>query len=144
MDPEFDEQLVGGTEKSPWARYPPLVAAAALLVIVAALAVWFVRDDSDPAGVPGLIVDGDSTPSSTTTPLTQPPALMIPVPDVAGLSQADAVDVLVKAGLNPMNIVQKEASEFTEGTVLRTHPVAGIEVEEAGTVVLIVSTGPEG
>ena len=54
-----------------------------------------------------------------------------------------AVDVLIGAGLNPMKAVQKEASEFPEGTVLRTHPVAGIEVEEAGTVVLIVSTGPE-
>ena len=134
-----------GEAASPRGRFPLLTAAAALLVIVAALAVWFARDasESDPAGVPDLIVEGGSTTSSTTTPLTQPPAVMIPVPDVGGLLQADAVDVLIKAGLNPMNIVQKEASEVPEGTVLRTHPVAGIEVEEAGTVVLIVSTGPE-
>lgn len=135
----------GGKGTSPRGRLPLLVAAAALFVVVAALAVWFVRDDSesDPAGVPDLIVEGDSTTSSTTAPLTQPPALMIPVPDVAGLLQPDAVELLIGAGLNPLRAVQMEASEFPEGTVLRTHPVAGIEIEEAGTVVLIVSTGPE-
>ena len=132
-------------ETSPRGRLPLLVAVAALLAVVAGIAVWFARDDADAdlAGVPDLIVEGDSTTSSTSTPLTQPPPLMIPVPDVAGLLQPEAVDVLIGAGLNPMKAVQKEASEFPERTVLRTHPVAGIEVEEAGTVVLIVSTGPE-
>jgi len=135
----------GGKGTSPRGRFPLVVAAAALLVVVAAFAMWFVRNDSesDPAGVPDLIVEGDSTTSSTSPPPTQPPPLMIAVPDVAGLLQPDAVDVLIGAGLNPLRAVQKEVSEFPEGTVLRTHPVAGIEVEEAGTVVLIVSTGPE-
>lgn len=136
--------VTAGAKTSSRGRISLLAAAAALLVLIAGFAIWIGGDDSgsDVAGAPDLVVEGGSTTSST-TPVTPPPPLLIAVPDVAGLSQADAVVVLIDAGLNPLSSVQREASVLPEGTVLRTHPVPGVEVEEAGPVVLVISAGPE-
>lgn len=136
--------MTAEVKTSPRGRIPLLLAVAALLVLIAGFAIWISGDDpeSDVAGAPDLVVGGDSTTSST-APVTPPPPLMIAVPDVAGLSQVDALEVLTSAGLSVVPDIQQEASVVPTGTVLRTDPGAGVEVEEAGRVVLVVSTGPE-
>jgi serine/threonine-protein kinase len=66
----------------------------------------------------------------------------VPVPNVATLTESDAVDTIRAADLVPQ--VRQEASgEVNEGRVIRTEPVAGTPVEVGSTVVIFVSSGPQ-
>lgn len=66
---------------------------------------------------------------------------IVKVPDVQGLSLADAGSELKEAGLVP-GMVTKEFSEETErGDVIRTNPVAGAERHSDSAVALVVSKG---
>ncbi|MER6101030.1 Stk1 family PASTA domain-containing Ser/Thr kinase [Streptomyces sp. NPDC001832] len=66
---------------------------------------------------------------------------IVKVPDVQGLSLADARRELKEAGLVP-GMVTKEFSEETErGDVIRTNPVAGTERHSDSAVALVVSKG---
>jgi eukaryotic-like serine/threonine-protein kinase len=63
------------------------------------------------------------------------------VPDVVGLSEADAVDAI--QGANLSEEVVEEPSEEEEGIVIAQEPGGGTELEEGDTVRIVVSTGPE-
>jgi len=60
------------------------------------------------------------------------------VPDVTGLSRADALRVLSNAGLR--GSVQQRATEDSaeDGVVLDQRPGASVEVDDGGAVVIIV------
>jgi eukaryotic-like serine/threonine-protein kinase len=66
----------------------------------------------------------------------------VPVPNVATLTESDAVDAVEAADLVPQ--VRQEASgDVNEGRVIRTEPAAGTPVERGSTVVIVVSSGPQ-
>jgi serine/threonine-protein kinase len=86
---------------------------------------------------PGTEVAGDA-PITFFVSSGPPP---VPVPNVATLSESDAVDAIEAAGLAPQ--VRQEASgDVNDGRVIRTEPAAGTEVEPGSTVVIVVSSGP--
>jgi len=72
-------------------------------------------------------------------------ALLRPVlvPDVVGLSQAEAQAVLDDAGLDTGEVSPVASSEATPGTVLEQAPVAGAEVSRGSAVDLVVAAGAE-
>jgi serine/threonine-protein kinase len=64
----------------------------------------------------------------------------VEVPEVVGLTRAEAVSAVEDAGLEPE--VRRRPSDEDEGTVFRQDPEAGATVSEGDTVTLIVSSGP--
>jgi len=69
---------------------------------------------------------------------TGPP--LVPVPNVATLTESDAVDRIEAEGLEPQ-VVQEASATVSEGRVIRTEPAAGTEVAPGSTVVIVVSSG---
>lgn len=66
----------------------------------------------------------------------------VPVPQIEGLPQAGALSELSQAGLN-WDVVTEFSPDVEAGTVIRSEPEAGVEVEPASVVVVVVSDGPE-
>jgi beta-lactam-binding protein with PASTA domain/tRNA A-37 threonylcarbamoyl transferase component Bud32 len=65
----------------------------------------------------------------------------VEVPDVVGLTRADAEAAVEDAGLEPE--VRRRPSDEDEGSVFRQDPEAGAQVSEGDAVTLFVSTGPK-
>jgi eukaryotic-like serine/threonine-protein kinase len=63
------------------------------------------------------------------------------VPDVGGLTQADAEKRVKAAGFVP-GITHEHSNRVKQGTVIRTDPPAGTRLERQQTVSIIVSSGP--
>jgi serine/threonine-protein kinase len=63
------------------------------------------------------------------------------VPDVFGLTQSEAEDAIVEAGLQ-VGDVGSEFSDRAEGTVIAQTPPAGTEVDRGSSVSITVSEGP--
>ncbi len=66
----------------------------------------------------------------------------VAVPEVVGLTEEQAVDVIQDAGLR-VSIAREPNDEFEEGFVAAQEPAAGTEAEEGDTVTILVSEGPE-
>jgi eukaryotic-like serine/threonine-protein kinase len=64
----------------------------------------------------------------------------VEVPDVVGLTRADAEAAVEDAGLEPE--VRRRPSDEDEGSVFRQDPEAGAQASEGDAVVLYVSSGP--
>lgn len=67
----------------------------------------------------------------------------VPVPDLTGKAQADAVKTLQDAGLKLGSVEPTESSDYDEGAVASQTPAPGTEVREGSAVDLIVVGGPE-
>jgi serine/threonine-protein kinase len=65
----------------------------------------------------------------------------VAVPDVRGLSQADARQRLIDAGLQPGDVQEADDPEVEQGAVIGTDPAAGSQVAPGTTVAIIVSSG---
>ncbi|MGA0122543.1 MAG: Stk1 family PASTA domain-containing Ser/Thr kinase [Gaiellales bacterium] len=102
----------------------------AILVVIAAGAVagW--------ALVGGT--DGGGDPLPTTTSET---AAQVSVPEVVGLTQAEAVAALQRVGLDAL-VIPVEDAEAPEGEVLAQRPVAGQLLAEGSVVEIEVATAP--
>jgi beta-lactam-binding protein with PASTA domain len=66
---------------------------------------------------------------------------LVAVPDVTGLSEAEAIVSLVNAGLRMGDIVGDPSTVVPAGSVIVTQPPAGREVTSGTRVDLVVSTG---
>jgi beta-lactam-binding protein with PASTA domain len=94
---------------------------------------------TDPAA--GSTVECDSTVSMVVSS-GPPPVDDCRVPDVAGLTRAQAAAAIQDADLSVGSDVVR-TDESPEGTVLGTDPPAGATVACDSTVALVVSSGPE-
>jgi serine/threonine-protein kinase len=65
----------------------------------------------------------------------------VPVPNLIGQTRDEATRNLEQAGLR-LGQVDQEFSERPEGTVIRTFPAAGVDVEPDSEVSLVLSRGP--
>ncbi len=136
---------------APRRRRPPgtgrglaLAAVAALLVVPA---VWLLTGGLDEgATVPPEAGSGSAnggtlptTPeSTTTTPIAGEGA--VAVPDVGGMTLAEAGQVLAQEGLRVR--IRRTASDRPVDSIVRQSPPAGAMQPESGLVVLTVSSGP--
>ncbi len=67
----------------------------------------------------------------------------VTVPDVVGMTEADAQGNLVLAGLTVGNVTSDYSEETPEGSVISQSPRAGNSVNQGSAVNLVVSLGPE-
>lgn len=68
----------------------------------------------------------------------------IQVPDVSGMKVGDAEQVLIDAGFEINETIEKVPSnEYEEGLVVKTDPAAGRNIKEGKTITLYESTGSE-
>ncbi len=65
------------------------------------------------------------------------------VPRLAGSSVEEAVKALEERGLAAGSVLEEHSDALAEGTVIRTEPPEGEELESGSTVDLVVSKGPE-
>ena len=68
------------------------------------------------------------------------PALILPIPTVAGLQQADAEELLENAGWQ-VEVVTTRRNDTAKGDVLDVEPDVGVRVPRNHTVTLVVSEG---
>lgn len=66
----------------------------------------------------------------------------VPVPDVVGMAEADAVSDLTDAGFVTKR-TQAASTEVEAGNVISTDPGAGTNAEKGSTVEVVVSAGPD-
>jgi serine/threonine-protein kinase len=66
-----------------------------------------------------------------------------PVPNVAGLAEAEALARLRDAGLVPGTRTRQPSDTLPTGTVIATDPRAGIEVRRGSLIDVIISDGPD-
>jgi serine/threonine-protein kinase len=64
------------------------------------------------------------------------------VPDVVGLSEAEARATLEEAGLEVVGVSEEETADVPAGIVVRSEPAGGTAVEPGSGVALVVSSGP--
>src|SRR5690606_15767486 len=69
------------------------------------------------------------------------PGSLIAVPQVAGLSLADAQSAIAAEGLRSTT-AERSSIEVAQGEVIDSDPGAGERVEKESTITLIVSSGP--
>ncbi len=92
----------------------------------------------DQAPNPGKEVDDNST---VAVFVSNGPGT-VKVPDVLGLTEADAKRRVRAAGLRPTT-AEESSAKVPTGTVIRTDPSAGRPVDRRSAVTLTVSSGPE-
>lgn len=81
-------------------------------------------------------------PESTVTIVVSSGESTVPVPEVAGRSESEATAILSDAGFN-VERADEGSNDVPEGTVIRSQPGAGSEVEPGSTVTIFVSSGPD-
>jgi beta-lactam-binding protein with PASTA domain len=64
------------------------------------------------------------------------------VPNVMGLSQANAQTEITAAGLIVGTVIQTSSSTISAGSVISQNPKAGVAASQGSAVELIVSSGP--
>jgi eukaryotic-like serine/threonine-protein kinase len=87
------------------------------------------------AGVPIL-------PGSTVELVVAALATTVPVPELRGYTESDAISALLDAGLEPGGQYRVFNPSVPQGLVVRTDPRAGIEVARGTTVDYYLSRGP--
>ena len=71
-----------------------------------------------------------------------PPVAQVTMPQLTGLTQADAEAAIVKEGLRVGTVSQQTSTEPEKGTVLSSDPAANEKVDPETTVDLVVGGGP--
>ncbi|MBW3642926.1 MAG: Stk1 family PASTA domain-containing Ser/Thr kinase [Actinobacteria bacterium] len=79
-------------------------------------------------------------PGSTVVVMVSSGPATVSVPPVVNLSQADATNLLSRAGFRTE--VRQQNADAPAGTVIATDPGPGAQAPEGSTVVIMVSTGP--
>lgn len=92
-------------------------------------------------GSPSTTTDQTTTQGTTTSPATRPPA-QAAVPDVVGLTQAQATRALHDVGLKP-SLQFVPSQQDAVGTVVAQARAAGTKLRRGESVQVNVSVGPE-
>ena len=109
-----------------------------------------VTEDPEAEADSGIVTEQDPLPSDTVTtvPVTTPVTLTIAVgpgqvvvPPLTGMSQAEARDALVGAGLTFAGTSEADDPVAARGLVLSSEPAAGATVEEGADVTLVLASG---
>lgn len=123
------------------------LAVTAGAVAVAAT-IWLVAANAAPTAPPTLVAVPSAAPSvPSVTPTAKPtvaPAVTVPqdvpIPDLAGLSSADAAARLAAAGLTAGSVTSRDGIAAA-GTVLETRPASGVPAAPGTAVALVVASG---
>jgi len=104
---------------------------------------------ADETQEPGTVVEqdpaaGDEVERGTAVDLTivESPSV-VAIPELEGSSVEEAQTTLIGLGLEPTDPVEEPSETVDEGSVTRTDPGSGEEVDPGSTVTIFVSTGPD-
>lgn len=111
---------------------------AALLALAMLIPLWAVVAERLGAAPGGAAPVQTQAPAATAT-ASPPPVVMVEVPDVTGLPEAEAVDRVEVAGLRASTELDTDRS-VPVGQVIRQLPIGGA-IEAAGTVVKLTVSG---
>ncbi len=122
-----------------------IVTIVILAIVIIGSVVWFLsRAKDNTPGTPDNEVNLSPTPMVTEEPSQDLTVLMYTVPDVIGLTQADAESsIRAKAEKADLRFTEEYSDTIEAGKVMAQYPQAGNEVEETSTVILTISLGPE-
>jgi beta-lactam-binding protein with PASTA domain len=102
---------------------------------------------TDPAAgaevAPGTPVEYFVSRGVEPTPTPEPTPATVVVPDVRGFAEADALNTLLDAGLQPGERSDAFDADIAADLIIGTDPAAGIDVDRGTTVDFLVSRGPE-
>jgi hypothetical protein len=157
LSPDAAEQRVVRIETAPPVLIPvPNVvgitqAAAEAAITAAGLAVGNVTTAFDPVVPAGSVISqlpaaGTEVAAGTPVALVVslgPEPVLIPVPNVVGITQAAAEAAITAAGLVVGNVTTAFDPVVPAGSVISQLPAAGTEVAAGTPVALVVSLGPE-
>jgi beta-lactam-binding protein with PASTA domain len=107
-----------------------------------------VTERDDPDVDPGTVIaqspkgGSDAAPGSAIDLIVSSGGDTVRVPDVSGLSQGDAESALAEDDLEVSGVGSEESDQFEPGTVVRTEPAAGQDVERGSSVRVIVAAAP--
>lgn len=142
-EPYAEQQDEATPRRSGWARRLLSLTGAVVILCVASLCLglvggWMARGT--------LVPDGSSaSPGSSQGPSAAAAANRLPMPDVRGLSEADARQVIADAGYEASIVKTSQApSVLAKGTVASQDPVAGTKDPTSITLALSVpATTPD-
>ena len=92
---------------------------------------------------PGTSVDYFVSRGVEPTPTPEPTPATVVIPDVRGFAEADAVNTLIDADLQPGERSEAFDADIAADLVIGTDPAAGSEVSRGSAVDFVVSRGPE-
>jgi eukaryotic-like serine/threonine-protein kinase len=87
--------------------------------------------------------NSDAAPGSPVTINVSSGGGTVAVPSVAGMSEADARSTLEGMGFSDIQRRDETSSDVPEGSVIRSEPAQGAEVDPGQTITLVVSSGEE-
>ncbi|MBB2967743.1 serine/threonine-protein kinase [Leifsonia aquatica] len=133
---------------APAARLGRTALAVTAGAVAVAATIWLVAANAAPTAPPTLVAVPSPPPSvAPETPTPQPtvaPAVTVPqdvpIPDLAGLSRADAAARLAAAGLTAGSVTSRDGIAAA-GTVLQTQPASGVPAAPGTAVALVVASG---
>jgi len=133
---------------APAARPGRTALAVTAGAVAVAATIWLVAANAAPTAPPTLVAVPSPPPSvAAVTPTAKPtvaPAVTVPqdvhVPELAGLSRADAAARLAAAGLTAGSVTSRDGIAAA-GTVLQTQPGAGVPAAPGTAVALVVASG---
>lgn len=122
-----------------------IVTIVILAIVIIVSVVWFLSStkDNTPEGT-NIEASISPSPSITQGPTQEPTGVMYTVPDVIGLTQADAESsIKAKAEKADVRFTEEFSDTIETGKVMDQYPQGGNEVEETSVVILTISLGPE-
>ncbi|MFJ3490443.1 serine/threonine-protein kinase [Leifsonia aquatica] len=133
---------------APAARPGRTALAVTAGAVAVAATIWLVAANATPTAPPTLVaVPSTAPPVVSATPTAKPtvaPAVTVPqdvpIPELAGLSRADAAARLAAAGLTAGSVTSRDGIAAA-GTVLQTQPGAGVPAAPGTAVALVVASG---
>lgn len=130
---------------------PPGFPSAQDALAVSGLVVGTITNVNSVDVQAGLVVTQNPLPGGTIVPggavnlfVSIGPVTANTVPVVSGLLEADAVDVILSAGLTIGARTFANSATFAAGTVISTNPVSGTVLTAGSPVALLISLGTEG
>ena len=125
-----------------------IVAVVILAIAIIVIVVWFISSkvggNDGPKGSDAISISASPSPGITEGPTIAPTGEMYVVPDVVGLTQADAeASIRALAPNADVRFTEEYSDTIKAGSIMAQYPLSGNEVEETSTVVLTVSTGQE-
>lgn len=127
-----------------------IIAVVILALVIISLVVWFLtakvgnKKDNNPDNGNNVTVTVSPTPEVTPLPTQPPLGVIYTVPDVTGLTQADAeASIKAKAPTADIRTDQDYSDTVEAGKVIKTYPEAGNDVDVSSIVFLTISIGKQ-
>lgn len=142
-------QLNGGASSDPdgdsityaWTLASVPSSSAAALAKSDTVAPTFTPDIAGQYGVQLIVSDGKLNSEPSTVIITAKPFVL--VPDIVGLTPAQAEAALTAAGLSVTTVPAKSSSTVVKGLIAAQYPVAGTKVTPGVSISVAVSKGPD-